>query len=128
MASDDIKVLEARDEDITTTIGRQDRTRGDLAIGSGLRVAGILRGKVEALHADATLIVAEGGRLEGSVSVARARIDGNFTGTLAVTGHLELSSTAVVEAEIEYGTMQVRSGARIDGRVRCHHGHNPDHN
>ncbi len=127
MASEDRNIHPARDQDITSTIGREDRTRGDLAIGGGLQVAGIVRGKIESLNGDTTLIVAAGGRVEGTVAVARARIEGVFTGTLTVTGHVEITDTAVVEADIEYGTLRVHSGARIGGRVHCHHGGSLDH-
>ena len=53
MASDRIDVRHATDSDITTTLGRADRTRGDFHVGGGLRVLGVVRGNVEPVSAEA---------------------------------------------------------------------------
>lgn len=121
MADRPLDVRQASDSDITSVLGRADRTRGNLHIGGGLRVLGIVRGNVEASAGSAVLIVGEGGRVEGDVRVDRARVDGAVEGALDIAGHLDVSAGAVINGDITYGSMTVVAGATINGHVRCRH-------
>jgi cytoskeletal protein CcmA (bactofilin family) len=118
MSDKPIQVRQATDSDITTVLGRPDRTRGDVHVGGGLRVDGIVRGNVEANGPEATLIVAEAGQVDGDIKVTRARIDGSVSGGLDIEGHIEISATAVIQGDIAYGSMSMAAGARVDGAVR----------
>lgn len=117
-----------QDTDITSEISAHERIRGDVHIGRGLRVAGVVRGNIEALGADSNLIIVASGRVEGSVKVARVRIDGAVTGNMQVDGHVEITASAVVEAEtITYGSINIEHGAHVDAHLRCRHAEYNEH-
>lgn len=101
--------------DITSTLGRCDRARGDLHVRGGLRVEGVVRGNIVAADEQASLIVAPGARVEGDVQIGRARIEGHVTGTVTVTGHLDIDDGGVVEGDVHYGSVAIACGARVTG-------------
>lgn len=105
----------ATDGDITSTLGQRDRSRGDLHVGGGLRVEGVVRGNIVAAAEEASLIVAPAARIEGDVQIGRARIEGHVTGTVTVTGHLDVMDGAVLEGDVHYGSIAIGSGARVVG-------------
>lgn len=121
MADTPTPVRYATDSDITSILGRRDRTRGDLLVGGGVRVNGIVRGNIEPVGDDCAVIVSTGGQVKGDMRVARARIDGSVTGAIDIEGHLEVTAGAVIDGDITYGSMSVEAGARVNGHVRCRH-------
>lgn len=121
MADKPLEVRRASDSDISTVLGRQDRSRGDLHIGGGVRVDGVVRGNIEPSSDHCSVIVSAGGHVEGDIHAGRARIDGTVTGNLRIDGHLDVSAGAVITGDIAYGSMTVEAGGRIDGRIRCVH-------
>ncbi len=121
MAEKPLQVRHATDADITTVLGRPDRTRGDLHVGGGLRVDGVVRGNIAPNGKGSTLIVAESGHVEGDITVTRARIDGRVTGGLDIEEHLDVSAGATIEGDILYGSMSMEAGACINGAVRSRH-------
>ncbi len=128
MAEKPLQVRHATDADITTVLGRPDRTRGDLHVGGGLRVDGVVRGNISPNGEGSTLIVAESGHVEGDVAVTRARIDGRVTGGLDIEEHLDVSAGAIIEGDIRYGSMSMEAGACINGAVRSRHAGSDDAN
>lgn len=107
-----------RDQDITSELAAQERCRGDLHIGRGLRVRGVVTGDIAPLAEDTTLIVAAGGHVEGKVRATRVRVDGHLRGRIEVDGHVEITAHAVVAADVVYGTLSIAHGARVDGRMQ----------
>lgn len=121
MADKPLEVRRVTDADITTVLGRQDRTRGDLHLGGGVRVNGVVRGNIEPAADGCAVIVSAGGYVEGDVHVARARIDGSVSGALNIEDHLEVTAGAVIDGDITYGSMSIEAGASVNGYVRCRH-------
>lgn len=105
----------ANDADMTSWIGRRDRTRGDFHVGGGLRVEGVVRGNILAADDDAGVIVGPGARIEGDVHIGRARIEGRVSGSVTVTGHLDILDGGVVEGDVHYGSIAIVAGARVTG-------------
>lgn len=105
----------ATDSDITSTLGRRDRARGDLHVGGGLRVDGVVRGNIVAAEEEASLIVTPQARVQGDVQIGRARIEGHVTGTVTVTGHIDILDGGVVEGDVHYGSIAIASGACVTG-------------
>jgi cytoskeletal protein CcmA (bactofilin family) len=121
MADKPLQVRQATDTDITTVLGRPDRTRGDLHIGGGLRVDGVVRGNIAPNGEGSTLIISESGHVEGDIAVTRARIDGTVNGGLDIQEHLDVTASATIQGDILYGSMSMEAGACIDGTVRSRH-------
>jgi len=111
----------AADSDVTSTIAARDRARGDLHVGGGLRVEGVIRGHIKPTSADAALLLAPKARIEGDVHVSRARIQGRVTGSLDIEGHLEVASGAVIEGDVRYRSMTIAAGATVNGHLHPRH-------
>jgi len=107
----------ATDGDITTILGKRDRTRGDLHVTGGVRVDGVVRGNIEPVSIDAAVIVSRTGSVQGNIHVHRARIDGRVKGNILTEGHLDLTSSAVIEGRVSYGSLSIEAGADVNGEL-----------
>lgn len=113
--SDDVR--HASDAETTSVVGARDRVRGDLHVGGGLRVDGIVRGHISPNGDDASLVLSRHAGIDGDVHVRRARIEGQVKGTLQIEGHLDVTGTAVIEGDIRYRSMAIEAGASITGHL-----------
>ncbi len=59
----------------------------------------------------------EAGSFAGAADVQDAVIAGRFDGKLVVTGRLTIKSTAHISGEIEYGSLEIEAGSRIEARI-----------
>jgi cytoskeletal protein CcmA (bactofilin family) len=66
----------------------------------------------------AKLEILEGGIFKGSASVADAEISGFCKGTLVVKGTLCIKGTGHVVGSVQYGSLQVEAGGRIEGEMK----------
>lgn len=97
----------------TMLIAADSELEGRLRSRGAVRIEGVLRGE---LHA-ASVVVAPGGLIEGLVAVEHAQIDGTLRGTV-VAHDIEISRTAMVEAELVYDEIGIARGARVHGLHR----------
>lgn len=96
-----------------------------IVIGSGVQVTGTIgrcasisvQGelKSEGVNCEALNIAPEG-HFAGSATVAIAEIQGTFQGRL-IAGVLTIQSSAKVDADIEYGELQIERGATVSGAL-----------
>lgn len=63
------------------------------------------------------LDIYEHGLFNGTASVCDAVISGKFEGRLSVSGRLTVKSTGRISGDIEYGKLDVETGAVIEGRM-----------
>ena len=92
---------------------------GDVIITDGLRIDGQVRGDVRARDSGRGLLVlSEHGRIEGSVRVYDAVINGTITGDLEVEHFVELQPGARVVGDIGYRQLRMECGATVDGRLQ----------
>lgn len=94
-------------------IGANSEMEGRLRSRGAVRIEGVLRGE---LHA-ASVVVAPGGLIEGLVTVDQAQLDGTLRGTV-VAREIEISRTAMVDAELVYEEIGIARGARVHGLHR----------
>jgi len=79
----------------------------------------VIEGTVEAQTFSARrLDILEAGVFTGSAQLQDAVIAGKFDGKLHVTGRLTVKSTGRITGEIDYGTLEVEAGARIEGAMK----------
>jgi len=109
----------ATEEDVTSILGRRDRTRGDVHVSGGLRVDGVVRGNIEPGGNDAAVLVSPGGHVEGRIRAQRVRVEGHVSGSMIIEGHVDVMPRAVIEGDISYGSMSIAAGAVVNGRVHC---------
>jgi cytoskeletal protein CcmA (bactofilin family) len=65
------------------------------------------------------LVLSEKGRIDGSVKVYDAVINGTIAGDVEVEHFLELQPGARVTGNISYRKLRMECGASVDGRLQC---------
>ena len=65
-----------------------------------------------------TVVVAEGGSVEGSVKAENLYVYGTIKGTVDVSGHLIVGSKGVIDGDVVYGTLTVEDGGRVLGSMK----------
>ncbi len=86
------------------------RVMGDVHCAGVLRVAGTVIGNVSA---DSQVLVAEGGRVEGTVQAEEAVLNGEVIGPI-VADRVEIQASAVIRGEIATSCFMIHEGAVLD--------------
>ena len=86
--------------------------QGDLHFEDTFRVDGKLDGKISS---SGSLVVGEGGEVEGEVAVARVFVSGSVRGSIRATERVEITSAGRVEADLETPSLIVEDGAFFRG-------------
>jgi cytoskeletal protein CcmA (bactofilin family) len=98
-----------------THIGPSVVFDGNLTCDEDITVEGRLAGHLNVR--DATLIVAQPGRVESAVRALRVIVHGTVQGTITASERIELSPTAVVTGDVSATQVVIADGAQFNGRV-----------
>ncbi len=98
---------------MNTIIGKDSIIEGTLEVQGGLRVDGIVRGRISATE---SLAVGDSGRVEADLTVRIAVIGGKVVGNIFAQDKIELQSKAEVEGDITTKNLIVEEGAVFHGR------------
>jgi len=98
---------------LNTIIGKDSIIEGTLEVQGGLRVDGIVRGRISATE---SLAVGDSGRVEADLTVRIAVIGGKVVGNIFAQDKIELQSKAEVEGDITTKNLIVEEGAVFHGR------------
>ncbi len=96
-----------------TVIGKSIKIEGDLVSNGSITVEGEVVGSVKT---DLNLRVGEKAKVKATVQANEAYIAGTVDGNVKVFGKLELSSTAVINGDIEASVLQIDAGAIFNGK------------
>ncbi|MBU3735791.1 MAG: polymer-forming cytoskeletal protein [Methylobacterium sp.] len=103
---------------IDTLIGAETVVEGDIDFSGGLRVDGCVRGNINELGAKSgTLVLSEHGRVEGSINVSHAVINGTVLGPVNARAYVELQSKSKVTGDVRYKTLEIHMGAVVEGKL-----------
>ena len=106
------------DNRIDTLIGVDTRIEGDLHFSGGLRVDGAIRGNVsEQNGTPSTLILGEHGKIEGAITAAKIVLVGKVTGPVKSSQFIELQATARIVGDLYYKSLEMHTGAVIEGKL-----------
>ena len=106
------------DNRIDTLIGVDTRIEGDLHFSGGLRVDGAIRGNVsEQNGTPSTLILGEHGKIEGAITAAKIVLVGKVTGLVKSSQFIELQATARIVGDLYYKSLEMHTGAVIEGKL-----------
>ena len=106
------------DNRIDTLIGVDTRIEGDLHFSGGLRVDGAIRGNVsEQNGSPSTIIVSEHGRIEGAVTAAKIVLNGKVIGPVKSSQFIELQTKARITGDLYYKSLEMHTGAVIEGKL-----------
>jgi cytoskeletal protein CcmA (bactofilin family) len=95
-----------------SVIGADVVVTGNIAADGDLHIDGRVNGDVRC----ASLVLGEGGRIEGNVDAAAARVAGAVDGAIRA-GTLSIEQSAVISGDIAYEALDMAAGARVDGRL-----------
>jgi len=103
---------------IDTLIGADTRVEGDINFTGGLRVDGAIRGNViEPNSSPSTLILSEHGLIEGAISASKVVINGKVIGPVKASQFIELQAKARVTGDVHYKSLEMHTGAVIEGKL-----------
>jgi cytoskeletal protein CcmA (bactofilin family) len=101
------------DTDGLVVIGKGSKIVGEITDCNRLEIHGIVEGTIVAN----SLVICDGGRVQGRLQSETAEVHGQFNGQLDVAKVLDVRSTGRVEGELAYGQLAVAMGGHISGTV-----------
>jgi cytoskeletal protein CcmA (bactofilin family) len=105
-------------ERIDCLIGPGTRITGDLTFTGGLRIDGEVHGDVTVSDIKAgTLVIGDGGSIEGDIRVSHVIVYGEIRGTIYATGLVDLRSQARIFGDVHYGSIEIQAGATMHGHL-----------
>jgi cytoskeletal protein CcmA (bactofilin family) len=103
---------------IDTLIGAETRIDGDLKFTGGLRIDGVVCGNItESNISPSTLILSEHGNIEGAINASKLVVNGKVQGPIKSSQFLELQSKAHVTGDVYYKSLEMHTGAIVEGRL-----------
>lgn len=106
------------DSSIDTLIGVDTRIEGNIYFSGGLRIDGTVIGNVaEPEHKPSTLIISENGKIEGAVTASKIVLNGKVIGPVVAEQFIELQSKARITGDLHYKSLEIHTGAVIEGKL-----------
>jgi cytoskeletal protein CcmA (bactofilin family) len=103
---------------IDTLIGAETVIEGNVTFSGGLRVDGCIRGDVREVEGkSSTLVLSEHGRIEGSIEVSHAVINGAVVGPVNARSYVELQAKSRVSGDVRYKTLEIHMGSLVEGKL-----------
>ena len=103
---------------IDSLIGAGTTVDGDVTFSGGLRIDGVVQGKVATVdNQPAMLVLSEQARIEGEVHVSHVVINGTVSGPVNANDYLELQAKARVNGDVTYRTLEMHVGAIVEGKL-----------
>lgn len=109
------KDTKPQEGDLIGFIGKGMVVEGHLSFSETVRIDGTFKGEI---NATGTLVVGEGGQVEGQVRVGSAVVTGEIRGTLSATTRVELKSPGRMLGEMHTPNLIIGDGAIFEGT--CH--------
>jgi len=100
-------------EEILSILGAGVELSGELKFTNGLRVDGIVRGK---LVSEGTLLIGPKGKVEAEVQVRRVSINGEFRGMIRASERVEIRREGHVYGDLFTPCLIIEAGATFEGR------------
>jgi cytoskeletal protein CcmA (bactofilin family) len=101
------------EDEIVSHLSAGTEFAGELSFLKGLRVSGIIRGKV---RSEAMLEIGPGGKIDAEVVVRRVVINGEFRGTIKASERVEILKDGKVFGDIYTPCLIIEAGAIFEGR------------
>jgi len=98
---------------LNTIIGKDSVIEGTIEVHGGLRVDGVVRGRISATD---SLAVGDSGKVEADLASSLVVIGGKVSGNILAKDKVELQSKAEVEGDITTKNLIIEEGAVFHGR------------
>jgi cytoskeletal protein CcmA (bactofilin family) len=100
-------------DDIASHLGEGTELNGELTFTQGLRVDGVVRGKV---RSEALLEIGPQGKVDAEVEVRKILIRGEFRGAIHASDRVEILKDGRVYGDIFSPCLIIEAGAFFEGR------------
>ncbi len=94
-------------------IAKDNRIEGEVYSSGVIEIEGKIKGHVKSN----SIIIREGGLVDGEISADSVNVRGNFNGDIKAR-NVNIFSKAVISGNIEYQSLSVEDGASIDGQFK----------
>lgn len=108
-----MKLKRESPEEILSLLGEGVELQGELSFAHGIRVDGVVRGKV---RSDSCIIIGPKGRVEADMSIRRVSVEGEFHGTIHASDRVEIHKEGKVYADIYAPCLIIEAGALFEGK------------
>jgi len=108
-------------DEIVSLLGEGAEFQGELSFNHGIRVDGIIRGKV---RSESSLLIGPKGKVEAEVAIRRVSINGEFRGTIHASDRVEIHKEGKVYGDIYTPCLIIEAGAVFEGK--CNMNENVD--
>ena len=88
---------------------------GDIESHGNIRLDGDMIGNV---NSQSKVVLGQTCMMEGKLTAQNAEISGQLNGTIQVSDKLILKATAVVNADVVYGKIEIEDGAVLNGTLK----------
>ena len=100
-------------DDIASHLGEGTELNGDLTFTHGLRVDGVVKGKVKS---EALLEIGPAGKVDAEIEVRKILIHGEFRGAIHASDRVEILRDGKVFGDIYAPCLIIEAGALFEGR------------
>lgn len=97
---------------IISLLGKGAEMTGEISFTNGLRVEGVIRGKV---RSEAVLEIGPGGKVDAEVNIRRISINGEFHGVIHASDRVEIHKDGKVFGDVYSPCLIIEAGAIFDG-------------
>ncbi len=98
---------------IVSVLGDGLEIVGDLSFSKGLRVDGVVKGKI---RSESFLVIGPKGRVEAEVDIRRILINGEFRGLIHASERVEIQKEGRVYGDLFTPCLILEAGALFDGK------------
>jgi cytoskeletal protein CcmA (bactofilin family) len=99
-------------DEIVSNLGEGAELSGDLSFANGVRIDGVLKGKV---HAKTILEIGPTGKIDAEATVCKISIRGEFRGIIHASDRVEIHKEGKVYGEIFSPCLIIEAGAVFEG-------------
>lgn len=101
-----------------TLFDRALEVEGNVRFGGTLDVEGTVKGNIVAEDGvDALVRILEKGKVVGDIRAPKIIVDGEVSGNVYATKHLELAAKAVVNGNVHYQIIEMVKGSQVNGNL-----------
>jgi cytoskeletal protein CcmA (bactofilin family) len=100
-------------DDIVSILGEGVEFQGELSFTHGIRVDGVVRGKV---RSDSCIVIGAKGKVEAEVYIRKLLINGEFRGVIHASDRVEIHKEGRVYGDLYTPCLIIEAGALFEGK------------
>jgi cytoskeletal protein CcmA (bactofilin family) len=100
-------------DEILSLLGEGVEFQGELSFAHGIRVDGIVRGKI---RSESCLVIGPKGRVEAEIAIRKVSINGEFRGAIHASDRVEIHKDGKVYGDIYTPCLIIEAGALFEGK------------